>query len=320
MKNVMKNTLRNSLRLFAALSVLSVSFAANAADVVYPPGVRVGVVPSDGLTVAKEFLGFETDDKNVKFGMAELPPEAFTTVETAFKEGKAIANGAKVEPFKTSAGDAFITVESRKEGEATFKTYSLIAKGETFTGYVIAQIRDGAPKALAEADVRKVLATTTMRSEIPVDEQLSLLPFKVGELSGFKTVKMLAMRQSVLLTDGTEETTLDGAPYMIIGTIQAAPATQDDRGRFSEQVARAIPGLKNARVTTNEPMRIDGTQGYETRIEAVTGKNDTPVNIVQWIRFGGSGSSMRIIASATKDDWTKAFPRFRAVRDGIGPK
>ena len=314
----MKRTLEMPFRLLAIIGALSLSFAAHAADAVYPPGVRVGLVPPAGLSVAKEFLGFESDDKDVKFGVAELPPEAFATVETAFKDGKATANGAKVEPFKTGTGDAFITVESRKEGDASFKTYSLIAKGEKFTGYVIAQVREGAAK-MSDDDVRKILATVALRTDVPAQEQLALLPFKVGELSGFKTVKMLAMRQSVLLTDGTEDTTLDGAPYMIIGTIQATPATNDDRGRFAEQVARAIPGLRNARVTGNEPMRIDGTQGYETRIEAVAGKDDTPVTVVQWIRFG-SGSSLRIIASATKDEWTKAFPRFRAVRDGIGPK
>jgi len=40
---------------------------------------------------------------------------------------------------------------------------------------------------------------------------------------------------------------------------------------------------------------------------------------VQWIRFGG-GTSLRIIASAPRDQWSSAFTRFRAVRDGIQPK
>jgi hypothetical protein len=29
---------------------------------------------------------------------------------------------------------------------------------------------------------------------------------------------------------------------------------------------------------------------------------------------------MRIIAAAPKKDWEEAFPRFRAVRDGIEPR
>ena len=33
-----------------------------ATDAVYPPGVRVGVVPLVGLAPAKSFIGFETED------------------------------------------------------------------------------------------------------------------------------------------------------------------------------------------------------------------------------------------------------------------
>jgi hypothetical protein len=29
---------------------------------------------------------------------------------------------------------------------------------------------------------------------------------------------------------------------------------------------------------------------------------------------------MRIIASAPRDDWSKSFARFRAVRDGVDPR
>jgi hypothetical protein len=40
---------------------------------------------------------------------------------------------------------------------------------------------------------------------------------------------------------------------------------------------------------------------------------------VQWLRFGGQ-TSLRIIGSSPRDDWSKAFPRFRTVRDGIQPR
>ena len=69
----------------------------------------------------------------------------------------------------------------------------------------------------------------------------------------------------------------------------------------------------------SEPLRIDGMPGYETRIDAISGKDNTPVTVVQWLRFGSS-SALRIIGSAPRDQWAKAFPRFRAVRDGIQPR
>ena len=291
-----------------------------AADAVFPPGARVGLAPAEGLVVAKEFLGFESEDQKIKVGVAEIPAAAFEAVETALKEGKSTGPGAKPEPFETATGKGYITSDTGKDGDVTVRMYSLIVpSNDKFTGYVIAQVRDDAAKPIADEAIRKMLSTAVLRKEVPVEEQLGLLPFKIGELSEFKTVRTLAPRASILLTDGTEDTTLDGAPYMVIGIIGSGPEKADDRGRFAQQVATTIPGLRNARIVSNEPMRIDGTPGFETRIEAVTGKNDTPVSVVQWLRFGSS-SSLRIIASATTDDWPKAFPRFRAVRDGIAPR
>lgn len=301
------------------LTSLVIASPALAADPVFPSGSRVGLVPAEGLAAAKEFLGFESEDKKVKIGVAEIPAEAFTTVETAVKEGKPSPTGVKPEPFETAARKAFITSDTGKDGATTVKMYSVIIAGDKFTGYIIAQAREDAAKPISDDAMRKMLASAKLRAEVPVEEQLSLMPFKIGELSSFKTIRTLAPRATILLTDGTEDTTLDGAPYMVIGLTTAGPEKADDRGRFAEQAARTIPGIRNARITSNEPMRIDGTPGYETRIDAVAGKNDTPVTVVQWLRFGAS-SSLRIIASATREDWPKAFPRFRAVRDGIDPR
>jgi hypothetical protein len=106
---------------------------------------------------------------------------------------------------------------------------------------------------------------------------------------------------------------------MVIGLMAATPTQADDRARFADQAARAIPGMHTGKITMSEPVRIDGMAGYETRIDATSGRDDTPVTLVQWLRFGGGGS-MRIIGSAPRDQWEKAFPRFRAVRDGIEPR
>lgn len=317
--DISQGFMKTIVRVLAITSVIVASSPALAADPVFPSGARVGLVPAEGLNVAKEFLGFESEDQKVKVGVAEIPPAAFTTVEAAVKEGKPTGTGSKPEPFETAAGKAFITSDTGKDGSTAVRLYSVIVAGDKFTGYIIAQAREDAAKPVSDEAMRKMLASAKLRNEVPVQEQLSLMPFKIGELSDFKTVRTLAPRSSILLTDGSEDTTLDGAPYMVIGLTAAGPEKADDRGRFAQQVAATIPGIRNARITSSEPMRIDGTAGYETRIEATAGKNDTPVNVVQWLRFGG-GSSLRIIASSTRDDWPKAFPRFRAVRDGIDPR
>ncbi len=162
--------------------------------------------------------------------------------------------------------------------------------------------------------------TIKLRKDVPVEEQLALLPFRVSELSGFKTVRMLAPNgAAVLIADGAEDGGLGGAPYMVVSLAPVAPGPNDDRGRLAQQLAASIPGIKDARIVNSEAVRIGGSPGYEVRVEATAVKEDKPITVVQWLRFG-TGSTLRIVAGATRDDWPQAFPRFRAVRDGIGPK
>ena len=136
--------MKRTPRAFAAAPILALILImgpAKAADAIFPPGARVGMVPADGLTVAKEFLGFETEDKKVKVGIAEIPSAAFTAVDTAVKEGKTPPTGPKPEKFETPSGTAYITTETGKDGDTNIQMYSLIVPGsDIFSGYIIAQI------------------------------------------------------------------------------------------------------------------------------------------------------------------------------------
>ena len=95
------------------------------------------------------------------------------------------------------------------------------------------------------------------------------------------------------------------------------PVVAGPSAALSIEIVRV--GVRDGRITMSEPVRIDGQPGYETRIDATSGKDNTPVTIVQWLRFG-SQTALRIIGSSPRDQWAKAFPRFRAVRDGIQPR
>ncbi len=195
----------------------------------------------------------------------------------------------------------------------------MILPGPTFSGYVAVQVPENAARIYTDDAVRQMFASAVIRNEVPVEEQLGLMPFKISELSSFKNIRTLAPGAALILSDGDEKTGFEAAPFMIIGLIGSTAASPDDRGRFAQQIATTIPGVRDGRITMSEPVRIDGQPGYETRIDAISGKDNTPVTIVQWLRFGAQ-TSMRIIGSSPRDDWTKAFPRFRAVRDGIHPR
>jgi hypothetical protein len=281
--------------------------------------VRVGLTPLVGLVRAKTFIGFETEDQGVKVLVAELPADAYGEVMTAFKANPAGSGGIKPESIETPAGIAYYTAETAKLGANTVRRYSMILPGGTFSGYVAVQVPENASKIYTDEAVRQMFASAVIRKEVPVEEQLGLMPFKISELSAFKNIRTLAPGAAIVLADGDEAAGFEAAPFMVIGMVGSVPAQPEDRGRFAQQAATTIPGVREARITMSEPQRIDGTAGYETRIDAISGKDNTPVTVVQWLRFGGS-SALRILGSAPRDEWSKAFPRFRAVRDGIQPR
>jgi hypothetical protein len=272
-----------------------------------------------GLVPAKSFVGFETEDHGVKVLVTELPAEAYVEVMNAFKANPAGSGGVKPENIETAAGLAYYTAESAKDGATTVRRYSMILPGGTFSGYIAVQVPENVTKIYTDEAVRLMFASAVVRKAVPVEEQLELMPFKISELGDFKTIRTLAPGAAIILADGDETTGFEPAPFMLIGLIGSAPAQPDDRGRFAQQAATTIPGVRDARITMSEPIRIDGMPGYETRIDATSGKDNIAVTVVQWLKFGGQ-TSLRIIGSAPRDQWPKAFPRFRVVRDGIQPR
>lgn len=292
---------------------------ATASDVIYPRGSRIGLATPVGLSLAPNFTGFTTEDQGVQVVVNEGPASAYSDVEKAFKAGIP-ASAPQPESIETKAGIGYYTAENGVDASGKpVRRYALLISGGTFSGYIAVQVPENARRIYTDDAIRTMFASVTVREKVPVAEQLAQLPFRVTETADFPTIQTLAPGAAVLLSDSKQTDDLETAPYMVLGSIGNAPERPEDRARFAEQTARLVPGLRNARITMSEPMRINGIAGFETRIDGVSGKNNTPVTVVQWLRFGNSSIAMRIIASTPKDDWSKAFPRFRAVRDGIQP-
>ncbi|ACI91562.1 conserved hypothetical protein [Afipia carboxidovorans OM5] len=322
MMMISRKTLRRAAA--AALMTLTAALApavpALAADAVFPAGVRIGLVPLDGLTPSKEFSGFISGDQRVRIGLSEIPEAAYTAAETAAKQENMPVGAPKPQVFETTTRKGYLITESGKEGDTEVANYTLLLPGNKFTGYAIVQVRGEAGETYSEANIRKMLATAVTRPEVPVDEQLAQLGFKIGDLAGFKHVRTIAPRSAVLLSDGDDDAKLDSSAYIMVGIMQGGPAQPDDRGRFARDLASNIVGLRDVKMTNNEPLRIDGSPGYETRLDGVTGTDNTPVRVVQWLRFGSGQATLRIVASAPQSEWGTAFTRFRTVRDSISAK
>ena len=72
-------------------------------------------------------------------------------------------------------------------------------------------------------------------------------------------------------------------------------------------------------VVQSAPMNFGPQPGHELIAEGKDPKNGAELSFVQWLRFGSAGY-LRMLGIARRDAWDEAFPRMRALRDGIEPK
>src|SRR5215217_7306203 len=188
-------------RLFAVALLTVAASPAFAADPVFPPGARVGMVPLVGLGRAKSFIGFETEDQGVKVVVADLPAEAYGEVANAFKANPGGTGGVKPESIETAAGLGYYTVESAKDAASgNVRRYSMIVPGIAFSGYIAVQVPENASKIYTDDAVRQMFASAVIRTEVPIEEQLGLMPFKMSELSSFKNIRTLAPGAALILS------------------------------------------------------------------------------------------------------------------------
>ena len=199
--------LRAGLAALFAVTVLALP--ARAADPVYPPGSRIGLVPPDGMAASNEFSGFADQGKDAVILLAVLPAEAFSQIEKTMdadalkKEGITLD---KREPLQLGVGKAFLFTGREVAEKTHYRKWLLVAAMNDVTALVNVQAPESS--AYSEQVVRAALMTLSLRAIIPEAEQLSLLPFTVGELAGFHVNRVLRGR-ALMLSDAPSEDAKD---------------------------------------------------------------------------------------------------------------
>lgn len=301
-----------------ALVLLAAITAAPAqtSEPAFPPGFRMGLVPPPGLAPSRTFPGFEDAEKKVAVVLAELPAAAyseFTKVIFDDSPARPIVLERR-ELFPIADGMAFLATGHQEADGVRYRKWLLVTSRAEYTALVQVQVPVSAGETYPDAAVRAALASITFRAS-PLNEQLAMLPFRLEELGGFRVVRALP-EGAVVLTEGPRDDGNFAQPHLIVSVGQGAPPQGVDRQVFAQRMLAVTPGLRDFRMVGSEPMRINGQPGYEVRAEALDVRTGRPVRLVQWLRLGSSGF-VRVVGVASVESWAQAFPRFRAVRDGV---
>jgi hypothetical protein len=320
--HVLKNGMIRALHVSMLVLIGLVAFAAGAlAQPVFPPGSPIGLVPPGDLTVSHAFSGFADPGRHVAIVLQALPEQAYQALEKSNFAGvaKNLA-GQKREKFPIDNGSGtLITGHQEVKGTDVHSWYLFANSSDAKIGPMAALIAVHVPQAAlavySDKTIHAALKTVVFRKLSPAD-LVKLLPFKLKATAGFRVMKISAAG-FVILIDGPDND-LSRHPYMIVSLGRGAPQRPADRARFAHDLLASAP-LLNLDITLMDSIRIAGGPGYETRATA-TDENGKPLKLVQWLRFGGASTFLRVVGVAAKDRWDEMFPRFRAVRDGIAAR
>lgn len=311
-------------RLFAVVVTLAFVLAPAgswAAETQYPLASRIGMIPPPGMELSSSFPGFEDRQNSVFIRLVALPDRAFAEIEKSMTNEALKKQGViveKRESIKLENGKGLVIVARQEAKPDRIRKWLLVAPLKGITGLISFEMPLDGKARYNDAAIRTALASVVSRPTIPNEEQLKLVPFKIGDLTGMRIVRLLP-GTAIQLTDGPGNEFEATQPHVVISVSTGGPSQPGERAQFAQLALGGLPPFKDLRVTNSEPMRVNGQAGYETRAQGRDPRDGTELEIVQWLRFG-SGGYLRMVAFAPKEGWTESFMRFRKVRDSLDPR
>jgi hypothetical protein len=308
------------LRLLLTLGLLIPSFAL--AQPTFPPGSRIGIVPPPGMTPSDRFQGFEDRARGAMLVVTELSVQSYAKVEKDFSDEQMRAGGMELiarETIETPGGPAQLIGARQMENGVAMRKWALLTRTDDMTAVVLVALPEAAKDAYADAVVRAALASTFIRARLSPDDMLAVLPYRLGDLGGFRLLRATPDGMAVFTFGPTDTTLPVEQPYFLIAQRTVEPPQPAERDNFARRALATFVNRPDLRVIASEQIRIGGQQGHELVAESEDDRTKDPLMTVQWLRFGASGVT-QMLGIARKDQWADVLPRMRILRDGFEPK
>ena len=292
------------------------------AQPIFPPGSRIGIVPPPGMTPSDRFQGFEDRERGVMLVVTELSVQSFANVEQSFSDEQMRTGGMELiarETIETPGGPAQLIGARQMENGVAMRKWALLTRTDDMTAIVVAALPETAKTVYTDAILRTALASTFIRTKLAPADMLAVLPYRLGDLSGFRLLRA-SPDGSAVFTFGPNDTTLPvEQPYFLLAPRAVEPPQPSAREAFARRALTAFINRPDLRIVASEQIRIGGELGHEIIAESEDSRTNDPLMMVQWLRFGSSGL-VQMFGMARKDQWADVLPRMRALRDGFAAK
>jgi hypothetical protein len=312
MKNVARGLAATALALTLSLQ------AALAAEPVFPPASRVGLVPPQEMVMSKRFTGFENTERAAVITIAEMPAEAYGQLVTGMTKDALKRQGLDVtsrENLKVGDRDG-VLIAGSMTGPVKGRKWVMAVRGPGMTALLIAQVQGGSD-GYSENDMLKALRSVALRGPVSLDEQVSALPFQIGNKAGFRPVRVLS-GNSALFTDGPQDTVkaVEQPVAILAVSLQPPPPAGEQRERFARMALNSNEVLKEIRVERADSFRLKGQDWHEIVARAKDQASGEDVVVMQTIRFEPD-RYVRLVGLARAEKREQVLPRFRTMIDSV---
>jgi hypothetical protein len=292
--------------------------AALAAEPVFPPASRVGLVPPQNMVLSKRFMGFENEERAAAITIAEMPPEAYDQLAAGLTKDALKRQGLDMKARETlKVGDRTgILVAGAMTGPVKGRKWVLAVKGKDMTALLIAQVQGG-QDGYSEDQMRSALKSVALRGPISLDEQVSALPFRIGDKAGFRPVRVLS-GNSILFTDGPEDTikAVEQPVAIMAVSLQPPPPPGERRDQFARSALNSNQFLRDVVFERSESFRFKGQDWHEIVARAKDAPSGEPIVVTQTIRFEPD-RYMRMVGLVREGKREQVMPRFRTMIDSV---
>ena len=301
----------------AAVAVFVLAFTAPAlgAELQFPPGSRIGLVPPDGFVVSRNFLGFDGKAGAI-LAVTELAGESYARLAREFTAEGVRSSGLELvsrEELTLPGGPAVIVAARHQVSGVPMRQWALSALFGDIALVVMLTMPEDSRVTYPDAAVRAMFGTVSVRPKLAQPDLLAVLPYRLDDLAGFRVLRVTPNGMASL-TFGASDTPLPvEQPYFMVVTQTLRPPATEHQN-FARSAFAQLTG-RTTRVVSEEAIRIGGDPGYQIVGESKDERTGDDLVVVVWLRFGLTGT-VQMAGFARKDRWDEILPRMRAIRDG----
>ncbi|WP_047187314.1 hypothetical protein [Microvirga vignae] len=262
---------------------------------------------------------FENASKHASVRFREMKPEEYALLERTITDPN--PKGMKVVfQERTTIGGypaVLVTLNQKSQHGFLLRKWLLAVREPTLTMFIVVQSIE-TPEGYTDAAIRRMLNSLVARPTVPIEAEMTELPFEIGDRAGFRPVRMDTLQ--IAMTEGPSDDLyrLDQPVVTVAFTPFKTPGSSVAQG-FAERLLKADPDLKEVSIELSQSFQHRGRLRQEIVGQAKDAASGKKLVVLQTLEFGRQGI-LRIKSVTRPGERDAHFRRFRSFADGIEMK